>query len=148
VHNFKKMSLLKIVLLFQIGFIFLYSCISIENDKQTKEKYKQDLLSDDKIKIDKACYELGELKDTSSIRLLFTKILDPRISNDLRFKGMSVNYCRLIALRKISGIDIGRKIDQLGPDTAATYFYLDWAIKSGYLKSKSDIDIFYLKNKN
>lgn len=142
------MRLPKVILLLHLGFILLYSCTSIEKDKQTKEKYKQDLLSDSVIKIDQACYVLGKLKDTSSVKLLFSKILDPRVSNDLRFKGMSVNYCRLIALRKISGLDIGRKIDQFGPDTAATYFYLDWAIKSGYLKSKSDIDIFYYKNKD
>jgi len=139
------MRLSKIILFFPLGFILHYSCTSIEKDKQTKEKYKQDLLSNDMIKIDKACYELGKLKDTSSIKLLFTQILDPRISNDLRFKGMSVNYCRLIALRKISGIDFERKINQFGPDTAATYFYLDWAIKHGYLKSKSDVNIFYIK---
>ena len=92
-----------------------------------------------------ACFELGELKDTSAIKPLFTKILDPRISNDLRFKGMSVNYCRLMALRKISGVDIGRVIDQFGVDTAATVFYLDWAVKEGFLKNKDEVDIYYYK---
>ncbi len=59
----------------------LLSCTS-------NEKYKKDLLSDDKAKIDVACYKLGELRDLSAIKPLFTKILDPRMSNDLRFKGM------------------------------------------------------------
>jgi hypothetical protein len=86
---------------------------------------------------------LGELKDTSAIKPLFTKILDPRISTNLRFKGMSVNYCRLVALRKISGVDIGRNIYQFGLDTAATLFYLDWAVKEGFLKNKDEVDIYY-----
>ena len=125
-----------------IPFIFMHfllmSCTS-------NEKYKQDLLSDDKTKIDMACYKLGELKDTSAIKPLFTKILDPRISNDLRFKGMSVNYCRLTALRKISGVDIGRNIYQYWPDTAATLLYLEWAVKEGFLKNKDEVDIYYYR---
>jgi hypothetical protein len=121
--------------------IILLSCTS-------REKYKQDLLSDDKTKIDIACFELGELKDTSAVKPLFAKILDPRVSTNLRFKGMSVNYCRLGALKKISGVDIGRKIDQFGPDTAATLFYLDWAVKEGFLKSKDEVDIYYQAKSN
>lgn len=102
------------------------------------EKYKQDLLSHDTIKIDKDCYELVEMKDPSAVKLLFSKILDPRISHDIRFKGMSVNYFRLVPLKKISGFDIGRKIDHFDIESAAVYFNL----KLGYLKSKSNIDIF------
>ncbi len=126
--------IIKILLLYTA----LISCIS-------NEKYKRDLLSDDKEKIDMACYKLGERRDTSAIKLLFTKILDPRISNDLRFKGMSVNYCRLISLKKISGVDFRRKIDQFGPDTTATLFYLDWAVKEGFLRGKNEVDILYYK---
>lgn len=132
------MTFIKHLVIIFFGFVFFFSCTS-------REKYKRDLLSDDKTKIDRACYELGEAKDTSAVRLLLTKALDPRISTNLRFKGMSVNYCRLGALRKISGIDIGRKIDQFGTDTAATLFYLDWAVKQGYLKDKGEVDIYYNK---
>jgi hypothetical protein len=114
----------------------LLSCTS-------NEKYKKDLLSDDRTKIDMACYKLGEIRDTSAIKPLFKKILDPRISNDLRFKGMSVNYCRLMALRKISGVDVGREIDQFRVDTVATLFYLDWAVRQGFLNGKDEVDIYY-----
>jgi hypothetical protein len=131
-------ALIKIYMLSVIATILLISCTS-------PEKYKKDLLSDDKNKIDNACYELGELRDTSAIKPLLAKALDPRISTNLKFKGMSVNYCRLGALKKISGVDIGRKIDQFGPDTAATNFYLDWAVKQGYLKDKNEVDINYYK---
>lgn len=120
------------------GFILLNSC-------KSTEKYKKDLLSDDKDKIDKACHELGEAKNTSAVKLLLTKALDPRISHNVRFKGMSVNYCRLMALKKISGVHIGRKIDQSGPDTLATLFYLDWAIKQGHINDRNEVDITYIK---
>ena len=86
---------------------------------------------------------MGELKDTSAIKPLLTKILDPRISNSLEFKGLTVNYCRLVALKKISGMDSGRKFDQGRPDTLATLFYLDWAIENGYLSTRNDVDIYY-----
>ena len=109
------------------------------------EKYKQDLLSNDQNKIDRACYELGEVKDTSAIKQLFTRILDPRRSTNLRFKGMTVNYCRLGALKKISGVEPANKLDRFNVDTATTLFYLDWAIQKGYLKEKNDVDIYYYK---
>ena len=63
----------------------------------------------------------------------------------MNFKGMTVNYCRLGALKKISGVDLGRKLDQFTVDTAASNFYLDWAIKQGYLKDKSEVNIYYSK---
>ncbi|GAB3578771.1 hypothetical protein [Hymenobacter daeguensis] len=125
------------VLLFS-GFAFFVSCTPAA-------KYKRDLLSDDKTKIDEACYELGEAKDTSAIKLLLTKALDPRISHNLRFYGMTVNYCRLGALKKISGIDNGQKIDRFWPDTAATLFYLNWAVENGYLKDTGEVNIYYYK---
>jgi len=131
-------AIIKITIWFVPAIILLASCTSTE-------KYKKDLLSNDKDKIDNACYELGELKDTSAVRPLLTKALDPRISHKLKFKGMSVNYCRLTALKKISGADMERRIDQFGPDTAATQFYLDWAVKQGYLKDKNEIEINYNK---
>jgi hypothetical protein len=134
----KMMALIRLCILSILTSILFTECTSSEN-------YKKDLLSDDKNKIDNACYELGELKDTSAIKPLLTKALDPRISTNLKFKGMSVNYCRLVALKKISGVDIGRKIDQFRPDTAATNFYLDWAVKRGYLNKKNDVDINYYR---
>jgi hypothetical protein len=93
----------------------------------------------------KACYELGEARDTSAVKFLFVKILDPRISTDIRFKGMCVSYCRLTALKKIAGLDPERKISQFEVDTLAVNYYLDWAIKEGYLNNKNDVDINYLK---
>jgi hypothetical protein len=132
------MTLSKTLLFLFIGYFFLYSCNSTE-------KYKQDLLSDDQNKIDEACFKLGKARDTSAIKLLLTKILDPRMSTNIFFKGMTVNYCRLGALNKISGSNFGIKLNQFKVDTAATNLYLDWAVKQGYLNDKNEVDIYYLK---
>src|SRR5262245_60960325 len=117
-------------LAFPLISLIAVALIIVSCDKSSKQ-YKADLLSDEKYKINMACLVLGERKDTSAVKLLLTKILDPRISHSLKFYGMSVNYCRLIALKKISGLDIGHKIDQFGPDTSATLFYLNWAVEKG-----------------
>ncbi len=104
--------------------------------------YKKDLESDDKTKIMKACYELGEAKDVSAVKPLLTKIIDGRISNNLRFKGMCVYQCRIAALSKISGINISYSYK---PDTTVVNLYIDWAIKKGYVKDREDIDLYYSK---
>ncbi len=126
------------LLLLISGELLLFSCSSAE-------KYKQDLLSNNVNKICKASYELGEAKDTSAIKLLLTGILDPRISHDIRFKGMSVAECKLGALRKISKIDFLKIKDTYIPDTVAANIYVDWAVKNGYLKHKNEVDIYYFK---
>ena len=132
------MRLLKILFLVFIGHFFLHSC-------NLTEKYKHDLLSDNVTTICKACYELGEARDTSSVKLLLSNILDPRISHDLRFKGMSVSQCRTGALKKISGIDVLRKTDEYIPDTTAVSFYLEWAVKEKHIQDKNEVDIYYFK---
>jgi hypothetical protein len=131
------MPLASLLTTFSILVIVIVSC------DNKSEQYKADLLSDDKNKINIACLKLGKLKDTSAIVPLLTKILDPRISHHRKFYGKSPNYCRLVALRKITGKDIGRAFNQDRPDTLATLFYLNWAIDNGYLKNRNDVDIYY-----
>ena len=125
------------ILLIVVGILVLYSCANTEN-------HKQDLLSNDKEKIIKASYELGEVRDTTSVKNLLNKALDPRITHNLKFYGVSVNYSRLIALQKISNNAYKEKINQQQVDTIATIFFRDWAIKNKYLKNEAEIDInFY-----
>lgn len=112
------------------------------NNKQLKNDldYKNHPTS-----IDQAAYELGRRKDTSAIKSLLQNSLDPRMSTNLKFKGFSVNYFRISALQEISGLALGRKIDQFGPDTSATIFYLNWAIKKGFIKKAADVSLKYLE---
>ena len=120
------------------GMSLMYSCNS-------NKKYLVGLASDQANVICDACYHLGEAGDTSAVPLLLNGILDPRRSTDLHYKGMSVNYCRLGALNKISGLPSGRRPVQFNVDTVATLFYLDWAVKQGYIMNKKDVDIDYQK---
>jgi hypothetical protein len=126
-----------------IQFIVFISLVFVVFACNMNEKYKRDLQSNNVNKIDNACYKLGESKDTSAVKLLLTNILDPRMSTNLRFKGMSTSYCRLGALKKISGLDMGRPIDQFSPDTTAVFFYLDWAVHKGFIKDRADVNIYY-----
>jgi cell division protein FtsL len=139
-HNerFRLTKISKVLLLLIVVSVVLFSC-------SPTYKYKEDLLSNDVASICKACYELGKAKDTSAVKLLLTRILDPRISHDLRFKGMSVAQCRTAALTKISKINVLRKGNEYMPDTAAVYFYLEWAVKKGHLKQKDEVNIYYTK---
>ncbi|MCL6294024.1 hypothetical protein [Jejuia spongiicola] len=114
----------------------LFSCANSEN-------FKLDLLSNDKEKIIKASYELGEIRDTTSVKNLLNKALDPRITHNLKFYGSSVNYSKLIALQKISNNAYTEKINQHQVDTIATIFFRDWAIKNKYLKNEAEVDINY-----
>ena len=131
------MRIKNFILVKLIGILVLNSCAHTKN-------YKQNLLSDDKEKIIQASYELGEIRDTTSVKNLLNKALDPRITHNLKFNGMSVNYSKIRALQKISNNAYKGKINQHEVDTIATIFFRDWAIKNKYLKNKEEIDInFY-----
>jgi hypothetical protein len=132
------MRIKNFILVKLIGILVLNSCANTEN-------YKQNLLSDDKEKIIQASYELGEIRDTTSVKNLLNKALDPRITHNIKFYGVSVNYSRLIALQKISNNTYKKKINQQQVDTIATIFFRDWAIKNKYLKNETEVDIYYLK---
>ncbi len=67
------------------------------------------------------------------------------MTTDLRYKGMTVCYCELVALKKITGVLSPKELNQYGVDTSIVNFYLDWAIKNKYIKDKKDVDIFYDK---
>ena len=126
-----NINFFSVLLIFFCAVVF-YSC-----------DYKKGLLSTNKTELIETCKKAGDYRDTSAVKLLLRKSLDPRLSTDLRFKGFSVNYFRIQALEKISGLNLGRKIDQFGPDTAATMFYVDWAIKNGFVKDLQEADIYY-----
>ena len=90
----------------------------------------------------KAAYKLGERKEKTAVVPLLTRILDPSTSTNLSFKGMTVCYAKLIALSKISGIQPPNELN-IEVDTMAAKFYLNWAIKEGYIKSEKEIDLTY-----
>jgi hypothetical protein len=117
---------LLLIIIFRPGTVKLISDLNPKNPTTTKAE---------------AAYELGERKEISAVKPLLTNILDPGTSTNLNFKGMTVCYCRLMALKKISGLEPLSKIDQFSVDTLAAEFYLNWAVKEKYIKSKNEIDL-------
>jgi|GEM_PF-6483188 len=98
------------------------------------EQYKSDLNKNSHpTVICKAANKLGKARDTSAIKLLLSNILDGRMSTNLQFKGMTVCYCKLIALKKITGIEPIFKINQFTIDTSAVKYYLNFLIQKRVL---------------
>jgi hypothetical protein len=91
----------------------------------------------------KAAYKLGERKDNLAIKALLSNILDPRMSTNIKFKGMTVCYCKLVALKKITNLSPPIKLDQFSVDTVAAKFYLDWAIENKIIRQNEKIDLTY-----
>lgn len=118
--------------------LIIFIAFAISSCK-TKD-YKSDLQSDQVIKINEACFQLGETKDTSSVKLLLTHIKDPRVTNYYKYKGLSVYYCRITALKKISGDSYYGKITN-EIDTNAINFYLRWAFKNKLINDMTDIQL-------
>jgi len=128
---------LRNIFLITITLLAFVCCNSIE-------KYKHDLDSKNHpTNIAKAAYFLGQIKDTGAIGPLLTNVLDPRMSTNLRFKGMTMCYCKLVALRKITGVEPPKKLNQFRQDTSVAEFYLNLAIERGYIKTRDQIDLTY-----
>jgi hypothetical protein len=91
----------------------------------------------------KAAFKLGDRKDKLAIKRLLTNILDPRMTTNLRFKGISVCYSKLKALEKISRLSPTIELDQFSVDTMAAKFYLNWAIREKIIQTGEEIDLTY-----
>jgi len=91
----------------------------------SNQEINQLLRSDDPEKIIKALYLIGEKRDTTFLQEIIDNPYDPRVSHDLRFKGISVYQSKMIALKKISGTLPPREITYQ-PDSVIVKFYCKW----------------------
>jgi hypothetical protein len=127
---------------FKSGYIIAVSLVLISSCNRS-EKYKSDLNKNNHPSvICIAAYELGEAKDTSAIKPLLNNILDARMSTNLKFKGMTVCYCKLGALKKILGIEPPVKINQFDLDSAAVKYYLDLVVNKRLINTE-EVNINY-----
>ncbi|MBI2731458.1 MAG: hypothetical protein HYX40_12040 [Sphingobacteriales bacterium] len=132
----KKIITLSLVL---ISVLVIYFILRPSN-----KKLQEDLnVHNHTTTIIKAAYKLGERKDVSAVRPLLSNILDPRMSTHINFKGMNVCYSRLVALRKISGLNPPAPLIKFSVDTISAKFYLNWAIEKGIIKSPDEINLNY-----
>jgi len=114
-------TLLLMLMLMLISF-FNSSCSFNKNKEDVTMLLKCNNLSDKM----NAYYIIGENRDTNYIDSLLTNLDDPRISNNLRFKGMSIYQCKIVALKKISKKNPPNEINNR-PDSANIKYYLSWA---------------------
>jgi hypothetical protein len=114
-----SMRLFKVLLISFVG-------ISCGNDSRTQMLHALVSCNADSICV--ASYYFGEQRDTSVMNELLTGIEDVRISHHIRHKGMSVYYCKMSALRKISGLDITVRQTER-PDSFKINQFMNWAIE-------------------
>ena len=107
--------------------------------KESESKMLNGLKSCDKDSICIASYYFGEQKDRSVIKHLLTGIEDSRISHDIRHKGMSVYYCKMVALRKISGMNIN-VTEREKPDSKKIQKFIDWAVENQLIGAEENIN--------
>ena len=86
-----------------------------------------------------ASYYFGEQGDRTVVKQLLTGIEDVRVSHDIRHKGMSVYYCKMGALRKISGLDV--RVGQTDrPDSIKIRQFIEWAADNELINKNEKID--------
>jgi hypothetical protein len=135
-NNVSLMAIFNSVYIFAVPLVLLFSCNTIEKYKSDLNKKNHPSL------ICNAAYELGEARDASAIKPLLNNILDVRMSTNLNFKGMTVCYCKLRALKKILWVEPPFKINQFDLDSAAVKYYLDLVIKKGLINAR-EVNINY-----
>lgn len=96
--------------------LLIFSC-------SDRSKNINDLLkSNDTDKLVEAFYLIGEKRDTNYIKYIFENPIDARVSNKLKFKGISVYQSKMTAIKKITGISPPNVITYI-PDPTIVAFY-------------------------
>jgi len=85
----------------------------------------------------KGYYIIGECNLESYVKQIFENIDDSRISHEYKFYGISVYQSKVIALKKISGLNPPNKITN-EVDKTVVEFYLNWAKKKSLLPDFHD----------
>lgn len=110
--------------LYRILFCLIILSCSQNLSKERKEKLWEMMKSDNVNTIFNAVIEIQKAKDTSMIEAVLYKPNDPRITNTLFRKGMSVYQVKMVALEKITNIAPPKQITY-EVDTAIINFYIE-----------------------
>jgi hypothetical protein len=111
------------------------SCIQADDAKKNLLSGDRDLIIESAIWIKE-----NEVKNSSIVVQLLTHILDGRISSSVTYYMKTPYLARISALEKVTGIKYPFKIDE-EPDAMVVDYYLDWAVKKRFIKTKDDIDV-------
>jgi hypothetical protein len=119
--------------------ILLISIILVSCGKESETGMLNGLKSCNKDSICIASNYFGEHKNRSIVRHLLTGIEDQRISHNIHYKGMSVYYCKMVALRKISGLNI-KVTEAEEPNPEKIQKFIDWAVENQLIGKKEKVD--------
>lgn len=117
--------------------LIIFTFLSCQRESETKMLNRLKSCNKDSICI--ASYYFGEKKDKSVFIELLTGIEDSRISHNYNYKGMSVYYCKMTALRKISDLNIVVKENEK-PDFKKIQKFINWAIENKIIAEKEKIE--------
>ncbi len=90
------------------------------------------LNSKKKIEVIKAIEYIADHHQTNMVKYLLTNAMDPRITHNLRYKGMSIYKIKMGAMKRLTGVKSIKKVTR-EPDSAVLKFYVDIAIKRGWI---------------
>ena len=80
-----------------------------------------------------ACSNIDGIEDTTLVIYLLEHIYDKSVSLHINYKGMSVHYVVVGALRRMSGLEPPIKNSQFHYSQENTDFYLNWAMDKGFI---------------
>jgi len=111
-----------------IGFmLFVVACSNKES--YNRKEVEKLISSDDPSDLVNGYFQIGEHQDTTFLLQLTLDMYDPRITHEAKFKGMSVYQSKMIALKKISGLNPPIEISY-SPDSTIVNFYCSWVERS------------------
>lgn len=111
--------------------ILVLACTRERSTEVRDENIDSLIRSENVNKVIYGFYLIGEKKDTAYVKEIFKNIYDSRVSHNSRFLGISVYQSKVIALRKISGLDPPNPVTYR-PDPVVISFYIEWAKERGY----------------
>jgi len=102
------------------------------NTNNKKDSIQTLLGSENATDLIEAYSYINKIDDTIYIEEMFKNPYDARVSNDLRFKGISVYQAKMNAFKRMSGIEPPHIINYK-VDTVNVHFYLNWASSKSYI---------------
>lgn len=108
-----------------VSFLFLvfFSCTHRLSEKRKKALWAE-IRGDNVDRIIEATLEIQEANDTSMFDAILYKADDPRITHNIFHKGKSVYQVKMLALKRMTGINPPNEITYI-VDTAVIKFYIE-----------------------
>ena len=110
-----------------ISLLFIFSC----NQQNDIEKINNLINSNNPDKIIKGYLSINNKNGALFIEKIFDNIDDQRVSHNIKNIGVSVYQSKMIAIKKVSGLEPPRKITYKKDDSIVQFYY-KWALNKGY----------------